>query len=382
MTTSTLIERITRSLAYMLRHKPEEFDLELDRFGSADVNEVVQALNERLGGDVELEDLEDAIEAGDRVRYRIEKGRIRALYGHSIEVDPGEPSRPPELLYIGVGSRDADRAERFGLKGGRRSFLHLARTTEEAMETGRRTARDYVVVTVHALDAWEQGVNFYDREALVLAESIPTEFLSLGDVHTDGRPPERGRRDARGRGGRGRDDDRRGRRRRDEEDEDERPRRDDDRGGRRRDEDRGERRRDEDRGERRSRDRDRDRDRDDRRPRGRREERDDDRPRRDRDRGERGDRRRDEREPKRERTERPRQTETRRDPAPQPAPEPAGGGFGLGIFEEEAAKKEARRREPAPRPEPAPEPRREPAPKPEPAPEPEPEGGGFGAGLV
>lgn len=202
------IEQITRSLAYMLRHRPEEFDLELDRYGAADVGEVVQALNERLGEPIEEEDLHEAIESGDRVRYDIKRGRIRALYGHSIEVDPGEPCKPPELLYVGLGSHDAERAERYGLRAGRRRFLHLAKTYEEAIETGRHQARSYAVVTIYALDAWEQGINFYDRISLFLSEPIPTEFLEVGEIHDDGEPPaeRRGRERS---GGRGRSEDRR-----------------------------------------------------------------------------------------------------------------------------------------------------------------------------
>jgi putative RNA 2'-phosphotransferase len=188
MTNTPLIERITRTLAKMLRHTPEEFDIELDRYGSADCLEVVQVLNEFIGEAIEEEDLLEAIDAGDRARYAIEKGRIRALYGHSIEVDPGEPSKPQELLYVGLGSRDAERAERYGLRAGRRSFLHLAKDYEQAQETGRRQSREYVVMTVFALDAWEQGINFFDRGSLYLSDPIPTEFLEAGTVHSDGVP--------------------------------------------------------------------------------------------------------------------------------------------------------------------------------------------------
>src|SRR5688572_6329627 len=102
MTHPALIERITRSLAYMLRHQPEQFDLELDEYGYADFEDVVQALNERLGEPVEAEDVREAVETGDRVRYEIRDERIRALYGHSIEVKAGEPSKPPELLFVGL----------------------------------------------------------------------------------------------------------------------------------------------------------------------------------------------------------------------------------------------------------------------------------------
>ncbi len=50
-----------------------------------------------------------AIEASDRPRYEVEDDKIRALYGHSFPIDPGEPTEPPDELFIGVGSRDADR---------------------------------------------------------------------------------------------------------------------------------------------------------------------------------------------------------------------------------------------------------------------------------
>jgi putative RNA 2'-phosphotransferase len=212
MTHPALIERITRSLAYMLRHQPEKFDLELDSHGYAHVDEVVRALNERLGEPVELSDLETAITSGDRPRYEIRGERVRALYGHSIPVEPGEPTRPPEFLYVGIDSRDAERALRYGLRGGRRRFLHLALTPEDAREAGRRAAPDYSVLNVYALDAWEEGINFYDRQALFLAEEVPTQFLELAQSFTDGyelvgRPSApagfgRGREERRG-GGRG-----------------------------------------------------------------------------------------------------------------------------------------------------------------------------------
>ena len=197
----SLTERVTRLLAFMLRHQPEQFDLEVDAFGFADIEDVLDALSERVDEDLEVEDLEQAIEEGSRPRYEIVKDRIRALYGHSIAVEPGEPAQPPELLYVGLPSREAERAAEHGLRSGRRRFLHLALTAEDAMETGRRSAVEYNVLTIYALDGWEDGINFYDRKSLFLAEEIPINLLEVGPVHTDGRDPAE--RDSRGRGGRG-----------------------------------------------------------------------------------------------------------------------------------------------------------------------------------
>ena len=57
MTQNNNHERLTRKLAYMLRHQPEEFDVEVDKFGFADLEDVLDALSEELD-----EDIEDGIE--------------------------------------------------------------------------------------------------------------------------------------------------------------------------------------------------------------------------------------------------------------------------------------------------------------------------------
>jgi len=221
MTHGSMNERITRSLAYMLRHQPEEFDLEIDPYGYVELSDIIDALSERLDESIEEADVMRAIESGDRPRYEVAQGQIRALYGHSFVIDPGESSAPPELLYVGLGSRDASRAESHGLRSGRRTFLHLALTYDDAQEMGRRVSPEYSVITVYAEDAASSGVPFYNRQALFLSEAIPTEFIEVGEVHTDGlrrdthggrtrrRPNERGERRDRvqGRARRGRDED-------------------------------------------------------------------------------------------------------------------------------------------------------------------------------
>ena len=166
----TLHERLTRSLAYMLRHQPDEFDLEVDRYGWAELGEVVRALTERVGSPVEEEDVHEALAAADRPRYEVKEGRIRALYGHSIEVDPGDSDEPPDELYAVVRGRDVPNVERDGLKSVRRTFIHLSLTKEDARDAGRRLARRYAVVTVAAGDAWEDGIDFYDRTSIFLSE--------------------------------------------------------------------------------------------------------------------------------------------------------------------------------------------------------------------
>lgn len=417
-----LIERITRSLAFMLRHQPDQFDLELDKYGYADLDEVVRALNEKVGEPVEAADVEEAVHSSGP-RYEIDGDKIRALYGHSIAVDPGSTAKPPEILYVAIPEGDVDRAQRFGLRGGRRRFLHLALSQDQAIESGRRMARDYTVLSIQALDAWEEGVNFYDRNSLWLAEEVPTHLLDIEETYHDGTDPirrgrEGGRRDERGgqggrggRGGRDRGGRGRGRGRRDE-------RGGRDHVGRDRDQDRspdergraleversesrqdagGERSRsssdDRDRGSGRGRGRGRDRGGRGRDHRGERPARSDgDRPERERPERERPERERSDRDrPQRERSdrdrdgsreprrERPAATEASSSQATatrsRPEQRSSGSGFGAGLVG-------GRRPAPAPEP-PAPKPAKEPKPeaKPKRDASPPPSGPGFGAGL-
>ena len=182
----SLHERLTRSLAYMLRHQPDEFDLEVDRYGWAELGEVVRALTERVGSPIEEDDVHEALAAADRPRYELKDGKIRALYGHSIEVDPGDSDEPPDELFAVVRGRDVPNVERDGLKSVRRTFIHLSLTKDEAREAGRRLARRYAVVTVMAADAWEDGVDFYDRTSIFLSEDVPTDYIEDIDEYDDG----------------------------------------------------------------------------------------------------------------------------------------------------------------------------------------------------
>ena len=393
------IERVTRLLAYMLRHQPSDFDVELDRQGWAPVEDVLSALIERTGDDLTEDDLEAAIKAGDRARYDMQDGKICALYGHSVEIDPGEGAEPPFDLFVGIPARDRDRLERFGLRGGRRRFLHLATTVEEAREVGRRSAVEYCIVKVDATDAWEQGIDFYDRKSLWMAVELPTYALEIIETHDDGQDPNEGRRgggrgdrDRGGRGGRGgrerggRDRGGRGR-------------------GRGRDEERSERKPREEREPRAELDSGEERrPRVERKPRAERKPREEREPREERDSGEerkpRVERKpRAEREPREERDSgddrRPRVERAPREERPKREPrarkeEPKtdsqdSGGFGLGVANADKAEKPKRAPKPAamkPRaPKEEPKPEAKPAAKAKPAPAPKSAGPGFGEGI-
>lgn len=175
--------RLSRFLAFLLRHKPETLDLELDAQGWTSLVDLVLKINKskRFPQPVTLTDIEALVSGDSRHRFTIRDGKIRANSGHSVEKVSEEPSpvRPPDLLFCGMpeGGRAALVAE--GLRPRRRRFLQLTTSPKaaERMAARMHKRRPHVVV-IEASRAARGGVTFYrSPNGLYLAEFVPFEFL-------------------------------------------------------------------------------------------------------------------------------------------------------------------------------------------------------------
>ena len=158
MDRNTSSVRLSKLLSLMLRHRPEEFDIEVDRYGFADLEAVLAALQGR-DPDLELRDIESVVYDAEKKRFEIAEGRIRARYGHSFPVDPAtDPAEPPEYLYKGVDPRDVDLVLAEGLKPFDRQYVHLSFDADVAAQLGGRRGERGAVIRVDALRAHRCGV--------------------------------------------------------------------------------------------------------------------------------------------------------------------------------------------------------------------------------
>ncbi|HAA77327.1 TPA: RNA 2'-phosphotransferase [Candidatus Latescibacteria bacterium] len=168
--------RLSKLLSLMLRHRPQEFDLDVDRHGFADLDAVLGALRKK-DSQILLCDIENIVDGTDKKRFEIEDGRIRARYGHSFEVDLGlDPAEPPEALYKGVSAREVDGTLSNGLKPFDRQYVHLSYDPDVAAQLGRG---GNAVIRIDSLAAHEAGVAFYDCGPTMLTEFVPADYLLL-----------------------------------------------------------------------------------------------------------------------------------------------------------------------------------------------------------
>ena len=171
---SNMQVRISRRLSYLLRHNPEQFDVELDPQGFADLGTVA----EKLG--ISTESIAEVVEDSAKRRFEIEDGRIRALYGHSVGIDLRLPViDPPAVLFHGTSWRLVRDVMEQGLKPMGRLFVHLSATEEEARLVGRRREPNPAVICVQAERACRDGLKVHKPGDIYLVSEVPPEYLSL-----------------------------------------------------------------------------------------------------------------------------------------------------------------------------------------------------------
>ena len=172
--------RVSKLMAYILRHSPEEFGLKPDEEGFVPLEELVNALR-RVYPDVTGDFVREIVENDPKGRYEIRGDKIRARYGHSFEVKLNhEEDRETKILYHGTPRRNLERILREGLKPMKRQFVHLTTSRKEALETGRRHGKDVVLLIIDADCLRRKGLKIHRAGKNVrIVKHVPPECITL-----------------------------------------------------------------------------------------------------------------------------------------------------------------------------------------------------------
>jgi putative RNA 2'-phosphotransferase len=174
---SGLKVKVSKYISYLLRHNPE--NLNLDEEGFAHIDEFLLKLRKVYNVDKRF--VEEIVNCSNRKRFEIVGNKIRALYGHSINVKVElEEDRAVELLYHGTTTESARKVLRNGLRPMKRRWVHLSPTKEIAIEVGRRRALNPVVIEINANEARKNGLKFFKATGCVfLCREVPFKYLKI-----------------------------------------------------------------------------------------------------------------------------------------------------------------------------------------------------------
>ncbi|MEO0478950.1 MAG: RNA 2'-phosphotransferase [Planctomycetota bacterium] len=173
------LARISKTLSYALRHRPEALGLALDSNGWVEVSALLDGL--RAAGHVLDESkLRLVVEQNDKQRFEFDAdcSRIRARQGHSVDVDLQlEAREPPDSLFHGTAERFLDSILEEGLDRRQRHHVHLSADIGTATRVGQRHGA-VVVLRVDAGRMHRDGHRFFRTENGVwLTAGVPPEYL-------------------------------------------------------------------------------------------------------------------------------------------------------------------------------------------------------------
>ena len=188
------LDRLSRTMAGVLRHFPERFDLQMDSHGFVSLRDFVNALQrkQRRYHWVRPHHIVAIIETDNKGRYEFRDGMIRATYAHSFNVDLELPSGgTPDKLYYPTTKEEVDIVLEVGLKPSDRKVVHLSRGIGDAVNAGRVRTPEPIILEIDARNASEDGIVIQKAGRTVyLTTDVPPKYLTRLEVDLTEFPPE------------------------------------------------------------------------------------------------------------------------------------------------------------------------------------------------
>ncbi len=172
-------ERLGRFISGALRHFPDDLGLAMNQHGWVDLDVLCDAMRTRYKWS-NKEKLLSIIESDEKGRYEIQGRKIRARYGHSVDVDLDYPENTLPELYYGASREEVDILLEKGIKPMKQRYVHLSTSAEKALEVAGIHSDDPILILINAAEAQNDGVRMLSAtENIVLSEEIPPQYLKL-----------------------------------------------------------------------------------------------------------------------------------------------------------------------------------------------------------
>ncbi|MBQ3079201.1 MAG: RNA 2'-phosphotransferase [Clostridia bacterium] len=171
-------------IAYLLRHKPDEIGLEMDKHGWVNASELIEKINSHTGYTVSRGILDEIVSSDKKGRYKYSADgeKIKACQGHSIEwVEPElETAAPPEFLYHGTTLEAYIKINESGaVSKMSRHAVHMQAEAGKAWQSARRWRQKPVVLKIDAGRMAKDGYLFgiSDNEVWC-TETVPIQYIA------------------------------------------------------------------------------------------------------------------------------------------------------------------------------------------------------------
>lgn len=176
--------KVSKTMSYILRHNPYEFNLEVDDNGFVDFEKLVYSLKKTYKN-ISSEDVIFIVNNDDNKRYEIskDKTKIRAIYGHTFDFKiEKKECVPPAILFHGTNIDAWNNIVKNGyLKKMQRQYVFLSSEEEKAERVAvRRKNKQYVILKIDTVLAIKEGIKFYrESNGIYMSDDIPVKFINI-----------------------------------------------------------------------------------------------------------------------------------------------------------------------------------------------------------
>jgi putative RNA 2'-phosphotransferase len=175
------LDHLGRVLTGILRHFPDRYQLPIDPQGWVGLPEIVRSIMQRHPAYhwLRVQHLVAIAETDAKGRYEVRDDRIRATYGHTVEVDLDLPTENiPDRLYYPVTNEEAGIVLEVGLRPSDRKKVHLSKTAEDARAAGSVRTPEPIILEVDAQRARGAGIVIKQAgKTVYLVDQVPAEYL-------------------------------------------------------------------------------------------------------------------------------------------------------------------------------------------------------------
>ncbi|MBR4693622.1 MAG: RNA 2'-phosphotransferase [Bacilli bacterium] len=175
--------KLSKTISYVLRHHPEEYNIELDGNGFVKIDVLLDAINAKkeFQKSITIEDINYILDTSDKKRWVVVGDKIRAYYGHSFEKEiEHEEKVPPDILYHGTSHEVVDKILEEGLLPMERQFVHLSEDVETATIVGKRRDKNPIILIIDSKRAYEDGIKFMcENNHIWLTKKVDKKYIKI-----------------------------------------------------------------------------------------------------------------------------------------------------------------------------------------------------------
>ncbi len=190
------LDHLGRILTGILRHFPDRYQLAMDPRGWVELSEIARGIAQKhpMYHWLRPHHLVAIAETDGKGRYEVKDDRIRATYGHTLEVDLDLPTENiPDRLFFPVTREEATIVLEVGLKPTDRRKVHLSKTAADALAAGKVRTPEPVILEIDARRGREGGLVIMQAgKTVFLVDRVPAELLRRVDGAEPAAPAEGG----------------------------------------------------------------------------------------------------------------------------------------------------------------------------------------------